>query len=277
SSDLTPEKIPFYAGTYFPKEGKYGLPGIKEVLAQLHQKYTADPDHIEKVTDSVAHALKQTVQSKSDQRLTKDATDEVYQQLRQQFDPIYGGFGPAPKFPQPQNLLFLLRYYYFTEEPDALTMTETTLQAMAAGGIYDQIGFGFARYSTDREWLVPHFEKMLYDNALLLIAYTECYQATENPLYEKISRQIIAFVEREMTSPEGAFYSAIDADSEGVEGKYYVWGYDEIFSVLGEELGELYTKIYNITSQGNFEGKNIPNQMENNRENVAQVNNLTPD
>jgi len=274
---MTPEKIPFYAGTYFPKEGKYGLPGITEVLAQLHQKYTADPDHIEEVTDSVTHALKQTVQSKSDQRLTKDATDEVYQQLRQQFDPIHGGFGPAPKFPQPQNLLFLLRYYYFTGEPDALTMTETTLQAMATGGIYDQIGFGFARYATDEKWLVPHFEKMLYDNALLLIAYTECYQVTKNPLYKKISRQIITFVEREMTSPEGAFYSAIDADSEGVEGKYYVWNYDEIFSVLGEELGELYTKIYNITPQGNFEGKNIPNQMENNRENVAQVNNLTPD
>src|SRR5699024_10902471 len=162
-------------------------------------------------------------------------------------------------------------------EPDALTMTETTLQAMATGGIYDQIGFGFARYATDEKWLVPHFEKMLYDNALLLIAYTECYQVTKNPLYKKISRQIITFVEREMTSPEGAFYSAIDADSEGVEGKYYVWNYDEIFSVLGEELGELYTKIYNITPQGNFEGKNIPNQMENNRENVAQVNNLTPD
>src|SRR5699024_765392 len=157
--------------------------------------------------------------------------------MLQKIDMTYGGVCPAPYFPQTQNLIFLLRYYYFTGESDALTMAETTLQAMAAGGIYDQIGFGFARYSTDREWLVPHFEKMLYDNALLLIAYTECYQVTKNPLYEKISRQIIAFLKREMTSPEGAFYSAIDADSEGVEGKYYVWGYDEIFSVLGEELG----------------------------------------
>src|SRR5699024_12615638 len=146
---MTPEKIPFYAGTYFPKEGKYGLPGITEVLAQLHQKYTADADHIEKVTDSVTHALKQTVQSKSDHRLTKDATDEAYQQLRQQLDPIHGGFGPAPKFPQPQNLLFLLRYYYFTGEPDALTTTETTLQAMATGGSYGQIGGDVACYGTD--------------------------------------------------------------------------------------------------------------------------------
>lgn len=269
---MTPEKIPFYAGTYFPKEGKYGLPGMIEMLTQLHRKYTTDSDHIQAVTTSVTEALKKTVQSKSEKRLTKETADEVYQQLRQQFDPVYGGFGPAPKFPQPQNLLFLLRYYYFTGESDALTMAETTLQAMAAGGIYDQIGFGFSRYATDREWLVPHFEKMLYDNALLLIAYTECYQITKNPLYEKISRQIISFVKREMTSPEGAFYSAIDADSEGVEGKYYVWDDDEIFSVLGEALGERYTKMYNITPQGNFEGKNIPNQIQSDQEKAGLFN-----
>src|SRR5690625_2075622 len=274
---MTPDQIPFYAGTYFPKDSKYGMPGLMEVITQLYRKYTTDPDHISEVTESVTNALEKTVQEKSVHRLTKQTTDDAFKQLTQNFDSNHGGFGLAPKFPQPQNIMYMLKYYYFTGEKNALDMVEKSLHAMAVGGIYDQIGFGFARYATDEKWLVPHFEKMLYDNALLLIAYTECYQVTKNPLYEKISRQIIAFLKREMTSPEGAFYSAIDADSEGVEGKYYVWGYDEIFSVLGEELGELYTKIYNITTQGNFEGKNIPNQMENNRENVAQVNNLTPD
>lgn len=272
---MSPDKIPFYAGTYFPKESKYGLPGMMDMLSQLHSKYIDDPEHIEAVKDSVTEALEKTVQSKSDKRLTKENTEEVYQQLRRDFDTEFGGFGQAPKFPQPQDLLFLLRYYYYTGEITALKMAELTLQAMAEGGIYDQIGSGFSRYATDPKWLVPHFEKMLYDNALLLIAYTECYQITGNPLYEKISKQIITFISREMTSPDGAFYSAIDADSEGKEGKYYVWGYDETFSVLGEELGELYTRLFGITPEGNFEGKSIPNQIESDWENIAQENNLT--
>lgn len=272
---MTPDKIPFYAGTYFPKESKYGLPGMMDILSQLNRKYTDDPDHIEAVTDSVTEALERTVQSKSDQRLTKENTDEVYKQLRQSFDTEFGGFGQAPKFPQPQDLLFLLRYYHYTGEITALKMAELTLQAMAEGGIYDQIGFGFARYATDPKWLVPHFEKMLYDNALLLIAYTECYQITGNPLYEKISKQITSFINREMTSSDGAFYSAIDADSEGVEGKYYIWDNDEILSVLGDELGSLYTRMFDITPEGNFEGKNIPNQIESSWKVTAMENNLT--
>ncbi len=272
---LTPDKVPFYAGTYFPRESMHGLPGIMDVLTQLHEKYTADPGHIEKVTDSVTAALKNAVQEKSDKRLTKEAADEVYAELKQQFDPIYGGFGAAPKFPQPQNLLFLLRYHYFTGEQPALHMAESALKAMAEGGIYDHVGFGFARYATDREWLVPHFEKMLYDNALLLIAYTECWQLTGNPLYEKISRQIFTFINREMTSPDGAFYSAIDADAEGVEGKYYVWGYDEIFSVLGQELGELYTKLFDISPDGNFEGSNIPSLIGDEWDNIVRETGLT--
>ncbi|HLR67639.1 thioredoxin domain-containing protein [Virgibacillus alimentarius] len=272
---MTPDKIPFYAGTYFPKESKYGLPGIKEALTQLYARFVNDPDHIDEVTDSVTAALKQTVQSKSGERLTKEAVDETYEQLKKSFDDTNGGFGSAPKFPQPQNILFLLRYYHFTGKSGALQMAEVTLQSMAAGGIYDHVGFGFARYATDQEWLVPHFEKMLYDNALLLMAYTECYQITKKPIYEKISKEIIAFVLREMKSSEDAFYSAIDADSEGVEGKYYVWGYEEIFRVLGEELGELYTKVYDITPDGNFEGKNIPNLLRNNLRKIAQKNKLT--
>ncbi|GIO26521.1 thioredoxin domain-containing protein [Ornithinibacillus bavariensis] len=255
---MTPEKVPFYAGTYFPKESKYGRPGLLESLEQLHQKYTTDPDHISEVTQSVKQALDQSTREKSKSRLTKETTDHAYQQLGRGFDHTYGGFWEAPKFPQPQNLMFLLRYYHFTGKPAALEMVERTLQKMATGGIYDHVGFGFARYSTDEKWLVPHFEKMLYDNALLLMVYTESYQLTKNPFYKQIAKQIIEFVEREMTSKEGAFYSAIDADSEGVEGKYYVWENEEIYDILDEDLGEIFATAYGITPYGNFEGKNIP-------------------
>ncbi|PAV30960.1 hypothetical protein CIL05_04395 [Virgibacillus profundi] len=272
---MTPDKIPFYAGTYFPKESKYGRPGIMEALTQLHEKFTRDPNHIAEVTQSVTNVLQKTVTAKSKNRLTKESAETAFQQLGNNFDFTNGGFGAAPKFPTPQNLLYLLKYYHFTGKTAALKMVESSLQSMAAGGIFDHIGFGFSRYSTDEKWLVPHFEKMLYDNALLLIAYTECYQVTKNPFYKKISEQIITFIEREMTSSAGAFYSAIDADSEGVEGKYYVWDYEEIFDILGEELGEIYTDIYDITPNGNFEGKNIPNLIKTNLESSALENNLS--
>ncbi|WP_047980598.1 thioredoxin domain-containing protein [Ornithinibacillus contaminans] len=272
---MTPDKVPFYAGTYFPKESKYGRPGLMEALVELHKKYTTDPEHIADVTESVKHALDSTTRAKSTKRLTNETTEQAYLQLGKSFDFTYGGFGEEPKFPQPQNLMFLLRYYHFTGKTPALKMVESTLQNMAAGGIYDHIGFGFARYSTDEKWLVPHFEKMLYDNALLLMAYTESYQITKNPFYKKIAEQIITFIQREMTSTEGAFYSAIDADSEGVEGKYYVWEDEEVYDILGEELGELYTTAYGITPFGNFEGKNIPNLIRSNLESTAKSFDLT--
>ncbi|MEN2466197.1 thioredoxin domain-containing protein [Ornithinibacillus sp. JPR2-1] len=272
---MTPDKVPFYAGTYFPKESKYGRPGLLEALEQLHIKYTSDPEHISEVTESVKQALDSSTRAKSEHRLTKKAADLAYQQLGRGFDFNYGGFFEAPKFPQPQNLLFLLRYYHFTGKTAALKMVENSLQNMAAGGIWDHIGFGFARYSTDEKWLVPHFEKMLYDNALLLIAYTECYQVTKKPFYRKIAEQIIDFVKREMMSTEGAFYSAIDADSEGVEGKYYVWDDEEIFDILGEDLGDIYTTAYGITPYGNFEGKNIPNLIRSSLQSVAEEFDLT--
>lgn len=274
---MTPEKVPFYAGTYFPKESKYGRPGLIEALEQLHNKYTTDPEHITEVTDSVKQALESTTREKSKNRLAIETTDKAFQQLGQGFDYSYGGFWEAPKFPQPQNLMFLLRYYHFTGKIAALKMVESTLQNMAAGGIWDHVGFGFARYSTDEKWLVPHFEKMLYDNALLLMVYTECYQVTKNPFYKQIAEQIIEFIMREMTSDEGAFYSAIDADSEGEEGKYYVWKDEEIYEILGEELGEIYTTVYGITPYGNFEGNNIPNVIKGNPESVAEEFNLTKD
>ncbi len=272
---MTPDKIPFYAGTYFPKESKYGRPGLIEAIEQLHKKYSTDPEHIAEVTESVKQALEGTTREKSKERLTIETTDKAFQQLGRGFDFSYGGFWEAPKFPQPQNLMFLLRYYHFTGKIAALKMVESTLQHMAAGGIWDHVGYGFARYSTDEKWLVPHFEKMLYDNALLLSVYTECYQITKNPFYKQIAEQIVDFIKREMTSKEGSFYSAIDADSEGVEGKYYVWEDEEIYDILGEDLGEIYTIAYGITPYGNFEGKNIPNLIKANLESVAEEFNLT--
>ena len=241
-----------------------------EVLKQLARKYKQDSDHIQEVTESVKNALERTIQIKSNHRLAKNDVEKAYQQLGQTFDMKYGGFGDAPKFPQPQNLLFLLRYYHFTNNKAALQMAESTLKHMANGGIYDHIGFGFARYSTDEQWLVPHFEKMLYDNALLLMAYTECFQITKDPFYKKISTEIITFLEREMLHKEGGFYSAIDADSEGVEGKYYVWDPEEIDEVLGEDLGDLFADVYRITPYGNFEGKNIPNLIGVNKDEMAK-------
>ncbi|WP_245837244.1 thioredoxin domain-containing protein [Virgibacillus phasianinus] len=259
---MTPEKIPFYAGTYFPKESRYGMPGFIEVITQLYRKFTEDPDHISEVTKSVTQALQQTATQKSEQRLTKDVADKAFHLLEKLFDRKHGGFGGAPKFPAPHNLLFLMRYYNTTGNDAALEMAEVTLKAMAKGGIYDHVGFGFSRYSTDDEWLVPHFEKMLYDNALLLMAYTECYQLTGDSYYQEIGEEIIGFITREMINAEGVFYSAIDADSEGVEGKYYIWEKEEIIGILDSELGQLYCDVYGITEKGNFEGMNIPNQID---------------
>ena len=258
---MTPDKVPFFAGTYFPKKERYGMPGFMEVLKHLHHTYTSDPDKIKHVTIQIKDALKQTTQQKSNRQLTKKSVDEAYEQLEQRFDWENGGFGEAPKFPQPQNLLFLLRYYHATGKERALEMVEHTLLKMAAGGIYDQIGFGFSRYSVDEKWLVPHFEKMLYDQALMVMVYAEAFQITGKNFFRRMGKQIISFVMKEMQSNENVFYSAIDADSEGVEGKYYVWDKKEIIDILGKELGEFYADVYQITDQGNFEGKNIPNRI----------------
>ncbi|GAA0446937.1 thioredoxin domain-containing protein [Lentibacillus halophilus] len=272
---MTPDKVPFYAGTYFPRVSKYGMPGFMDVITQLQQKYREEPERISEVAQSVTDALDKTVASKSENRLTKDVTDKAFKQLSNRFDATNGGFSSAPKFPAPHQLLFMLRYHYYTGDSSSLKMTESTLDAMASGGIFDHVGFGFARYSTDEKWLVPHFEKMLYDNALLLIAYTEGYQVTKHERYKTIGEQIISFVMREMRDPEGGFYSAIDADSEGEEGKYYVWDYDEVMHILGEQRGHLYTSVYGMTPEGNFEGKNIPNLLQTDLTTVASENNLS--
>lgn len=274
---MTPDQIPFYAGTYFPKQSKYGRPGVMEMLAQLHRKYTEDPAHIQDVIESVQTALSRSVTKKSEKRLTKKSCQEAFYQLYKQFDIKHGGFGDAPKFPMPHMLTFLLRHYQQNDENAALEMAKRSLNAMAEGGIYDHIGFGFARYATDEKWLVPHFEKMLYDNAMLLIAFAEAYLLTKDEQYKKIATEIVTFLQREMKGQHGAYYSAIDADSEGVEGKYYVWDYDEILSVLGEQDGLLFASVYDISPQGNFEGKNIPNLIGKKLENEAAKYEMTPE
>jgi uncharacterized protein YyaL (SSP411 family) len=267
---LTPDQKPFYVGTYFPKRSRYGHPGFIDVLTQLYEKFKANPKEITAISEQITKSLKQSVQAHEKDRLQSAALDRTYRQLANSFDGIYGGFGGAPKFPIPHMLMFLMRYYRWKGQENALLMTEKTLNGMANGGIYDHIGYGFARYSTDAMWLVPHFEKMLYDNALLLTVYTEAYQLTKNERYKEISEQIIEFVKREMTSKEGAFYSAIDADSEGIEGKYYVWDKDEVLNVLGMELGDLFCEAYDITENGNFEGHNVPNLIHTDLASIAK-------
>ncbi|WP_368240438.1 MULTISPECIES: thioredoxin domain-containing protein [Bacillus] len=184
------------------------------------------------------------------------------------FDTLYGGFGSAPKFPAPHMLSFLMRYYEWTGQENALYAVTKTLDGMANGGIYDHIGSGFSRYSTDEKWLVPHFEKMLYDNALLMEAYTEAYQLTSKPEYEKLVQRLIQFIKQDMMNLGGSFYSAIDADSEGKEGQYYVWAKDEIITHLGEDLGALFCAVYHITEEGNFEGENIPHTISTSFEDI---------
>ncbi|WP_462413484.1 thioredoxin domain-containing protein [Neobacillus sp. Marseille-QA0830] len=256
---MTPDKVPFYAGTYFPKEPRYGQPGFKQLIAGLSAKYQQDPGHIEEVTNSVLEALHPKNQGEASYRLSKNVIDQCYEQFVESFDGKYGGFGEAPKFPMPHSLMFLLRYYKYSGDEHALDMVTRTLDGLAAGGIYDHIGFGFSRYSTDEMFLVPHFEKMIYDNALLAMAYTEAFQITKDERFKKIADQILTYVLRDMQHSEGGFYSAEDADSEGVEGKFYVWSPEEVISLLGEELGGVYCQVYDITKQGNFEGTNIPN------------------
>ncbi|NLI13239.1 MAG: thioredoxin domain-containing protein [Peptococcaceae bacterium] len=256
---MTPAKKPFYAGTYFPKHEKWGRAGLVDILIQVSEKWRQDPDLLVKIGEQVTQSLQSGDKDLPVDKITGKILQNAFTQARSLFDSKYGGFGTAPKFPTPHNLSFLLRYWKRNNEPEALAMVEKTLESMYRGGIYDHIGYGFARYSTDGKWLVPHFEKMLYDNALLALAYTECFQATGRSLYAKVAKEIFTYVLRDMTSPEGGFYSAEDADSEGEEGKFYVWSPAEVKNILGEKEGEIYCRLFDITAKGNFEGRSIPN------------------
>ena len=258
---MTPEKKPFFAGTYFPKKSMYGRVGLLEILERIAEAWKGRRTDLLQVGDRVTEAMRTLMVPAGPGELSEEILTGAYKQLSSRFDERYGGFGGAPKFPRPHDFLFLLRHWKRTGEKRALEMVEKTLQEMRRGGIYDHLGFGFARYSVDERWHTPHFEKMLYDNALLAIAYLETYQATGKETYARVAREIFTYVFRDMTSPEGGFYSAEDADSEGEEGKFYVWTPEEILDVLGKETGGLFCECYNVTPAGNFEGKNILHQI----------------
>ena len=249
---MTPDQKPFYAATYIPKTSRFQLVGMMELIPRVQEVWKTQ--HIETLdfAERVAEAVQLSAQVSTDEALTEATLDGAYEDLTARFDADNGGFGEAPKFPSPHNLLFLLRYWKRTGDANALTMVEITLQEMRQGGIYDQVGFGFHRYSTDAHWLLPHFEKMLYDQAMLAMTYTEAYQATGNPEYEQSAREIFSYVLRDMTDPDGGFYSAEDADSEGEEGKFYLWSTAELQELLTPEELALAKAVYSLENEGNF-------------------------
>ena len=252
---LTPKKVPFYAGTYFPKKSIYGQPAFVDLLNQVAKIWTENPAelfmHSEKARVAVASAFK----PRGEEALSGEIIRETYETLKSNYDEKYGGFSEKPKFPSPHQMLFLLRYYKAAGEMEALEMVKGQLEGMAKGGLMDHAGGGFARYSVDERWEIPHFEKMLYDNALIAESYIEAYAITKKDRFKNVSEELFHYIEIEMTSPHGAFYSAQDADSEGEEGKFYVFSPSEIEEALGEEA-EWFIDFYGITERGNFEGKN---------------------
>ncbi len=257
---LTPEGKPFYGGTYFPPTDRQGMPGFPRLITSIAEAYKTNKGEVDRVTQQLTTQMTQSNQiPKGTSILTVDILHQAYSTLATNFDYQNGGFGNAPKFPQPMGPEFLLRYYHHGYNPRALELVEITLEKMAYGGIYDQIGGGFHRYSTDAYWLVPHFEKMLYDNALLARLYLHTHLITGKPLYRRIVEETLDYVLREMTDSSGGFYSAQDADSEGVEGKFFVWTPDEIRAVLGDADSEVFSSYYGVTPNGNFEGENILN------------------
>ena len=253
---LTPDQKPFYAGTYFPVLDSYGRPGFGSICRQLSQAWKEKPKDIESSAERFLGALNKAEAIKVPSKLERMILDEAAMNLFQLGDATYGGFGSAPKFPNAANVSFLFRYAKLTGLSKFNEFALKTLRKMANGGIFDQIGGGFSRYSTDAKWLVPHFEKMLYDNALIPVNYAEAFQITKDPFYLEVLKKTLDFVLREMTSPEGGFYSAYDADSEGVEGKFYVWKKSEIKEILGDDA-ELFCLYYDVTDGGNWEGNNI--------------------
>ena len=259
---LTPEQQPFFAGTYFPPEGRWGRPGFPDLLKKIADLWSRDANGLRRQAQDLTGRLQREWQTPAPVSVSEQALDAVISEYRQDFDARFGGFGAAPKFPPAAGLSLLLRCHRRTGDPMALQMVRTTLDAMAAGGIYDHIGGGFARYSTDERWLVPHFEKMLYDNALLARTYLEAFQVTGRVPYRDVVTEVLDYILREMTDPEGGFYSATDADSEGVEGKFFVWTPEEVSRAVGnDEEARRFCACYDITPQGNWERKNIPNRM----------------
>lgn len=278
---LTPERKPFYAATYIPKQGRHGRPGMQELIPWISDLWENQRQKITKSTDEIINAFQESSTFESGERLSTDILDKAYQQYEQQFDDRYGGFGSAPKFPSAHNLMLLMRYGLYNKNSNALPMVKQTLTQMRMGGVFDHIGLGFHRYSTDRKWLVPHFEKMLYDQATLMMAYTEACRFTGNDLFKQTVKEIASYVLRRMQDEQGGFYSAEDADSEGEEGKFYVWSIPEIREILPQAEAELAIEVFNLSEKGNYKdestgqrtGKNIPH-LEKPLADLAQERNM---
>ena len=255
---LTPEGRPFYGGTYYPPEPRHGMPSFPQVLRSIADVYQHRRDQVDQQAQRLTGMLEQSAELESQSSDLSDLMlDEAVAYLYQRFDEERGGFGNQPKFPQPMTLDFALTQYLRNGDPHALNMAGRTLEQMALGGIYDQLGGGFHRYSVDAVWLTPHFEKMLYDNAQLLLAYLHAWQVTGRPLFRRVVDETIAYVLREMTAPDGGFYSTQDADSEGEEGKFFVWTPAEIDAALDARQAEVFKSYYGVSARGNFEGRNI--------------------
>ena len=260
---MTWDKKPFFAGTYFPTKSHYGMPGFPDLLNAIASQWNNNRRRLLQSAEQIISHLKNERLNNSNES-DENLIEQAIKIFSDSFDGINGGFGSAPKFPAPHNLLFLMLYAKQNQDSDVLKMTEKTLLQMRKGGIFDHIGYGFSRYSTDKFFLVPHFEKMLYDNALLIISYSVAYRLTNNKVYLDTAEKTAEYILREMMSPDGGFCSAQDADSEGVEGKYYTFTLNEILDILGEKKGRKFAKIFDITSGGNFDGVNIPNLLQSN-------------
>ncbi len=256
---LTPDQVPFFGGTYFPPDDRYGRPGLRRLLQMLADTYENRRSEVEKNQQETVQRLQMaSAWGASPGKPCEEILHQAATGALRSYDPAQGGFGGAPKFPSTMVLGFLLRYWKRSGSKESLEALHLSLRRMARGGIYDQVGGGFHRYSVDERWLVPHFEKMLYDNALLARLYLEAHQATGEAYYRQVTEEVLGWVQREMTDPSGGFYSALDADSEGEEGKFYVWGPEEIESVLGAQDALIFNDYFGVSASGNFEGKNIP-------------------
>ena len=264
---MTWEQKPFFAGTYFQKTSRGGMIGLRELLLVIHEKWVSERDILLRDSDKIIGHLNKSGLLPIDENT--DLTALAVSQYGRSYDKGYGGFGRAPKFPTPHNLLFLLAYYERCKTAACLNMAEHTLLAMYRGGLFDHIGFGFCRYSTDKKFLVPHFEKMLYDNALLILAYSKAYTVTKKEIFLDVAEKSAAYILREMTSDDGGFYSSQDADSEGKEGRYYLFTPSETETVLGREKAKDFNRHFDITEAGNFEGMSIPNLLKSDPNNKA--------
>jgi uncharacterized protein len=256
---MGPDKKPFFAGTYFPKRSRMGMPGLMEIAGKIAELWTGGREQLDRISGEITRAIEPKRAEHVNQLPGPELLERTWRELARSFDPVWGGFGGAPKFPNPHNLNFLMRWHKRNPGSNTFQMVEKTLSSMRSGGIFDQIGFGFHRYTVDEKWLVPHFEKMLYDQALLALAYTDAFLTTGEDRYAKVVREIFEYLTREMQSPEGGFYCAQDADSEGKEGVFFTWAPAQVTDVIGKEAGDIFCRAYGITPRGNFEeGMSIP-------------------